>query len=282
MKSLQHFQPLKKFEKFAVRHPILFGFILIILFSILGTLTWPITQIYPYPEGSGFGEALAKIIISSFFIGLLWRFGWLEFAGYRNPGMKRIWLMVIPLILYKVILDVFAFTGKFTFPFPSFAYSLGIIFFTFTTALLEESMYRGLLLTAMRKAWGGRHRGVILSALLSGFFFASTHLFNLLIRPFPVVLAQVLSLTLSGFYYAVFVIYGRSIWPAVLFHWATNATVNLALQNIPGFSETLEHWVIYTLVSLIPIFVSLWLIQQGGEENENHRERSPQPIESIS
>jgi membrane protease YdiL (CAAX protease family) len=258
---------MKKFESFSTRHPIVFGFVLILLFTLLNTLTWPITQIYPYPEGSGLGEALAKIVMTVCFIGLLWRFGWLDFAGYGHFGSKRIWLIVTPLIVYKVFLGVYVFSGAFTFPFPPLVVSIGIIFFALTTSLLEESMYRGLLLTAMRKAWGSTRQGLILSALVSGLFFASLHFFNLIIRPFPVVFFQVLSMTLIGFYYAIFAITGRSIWPVVVFHWSTNAAITLALSQIPTFEETLTHWIGYTAISLIPIVVSLWLLKPAFQRS---------------
>ena len=116
------------------------------------------------------GSALAKLVIMFCFVGLIWRFGWLDFIGYRNLGSKCIWLIVIPLIIYKVFLGVYVFSGSFTFQFPPLVDSLGIIFFSLTTSLLEESLYRGLLLTAMRKAWGSTRWGILQSALISGLF----------------------------------------------------------------------------------------------------------------
>jgi membrane protease YdiL (CAAX protease family) len=269
---------MKKFECFSIEHPLVFGFILIVLYSILSTLTWPITQIYPYSKGSDLGTALAKLIITACFVGLIWRFDWLDIAGYRNPGNKRIWVIVIPLIIYKVFLSMYVFSGKFTFQFPPLVDSLGIIFFSLTTSLLEESMYRGLLLTAMRKAWSNTRESILLSALVSGLFFAFTHFFNLLIRPFPVVFFQVLSMMLIGFYYSIFAISGRSIWPVIVFHWITNAAINLALTQVPNFEETLAHWVGYTLISLLPLGVSIWLLIRYRNFHENHLTTVPEPI----
>ncbi len=277
MKTIRKFQQQRNFKQFAVRHPIAFGFVILVLFLILSILTWPISQIYPYPEGSGLGETLAKLVMTACFVGLLWRFGWLDFAGYRHPGIKRIWYVLIPLIIYKVFLGVFAFSGKFTIQFPSFADALGIIFFALATSLLEESMYRGLLLSAMRKSWGSTRRGILLSAVASGLFFASNHLVNLLIRPYPVVIFQVISMTLVGFYYAIFAVSSRSIWPAVLFHWATNATITLAVNQIPNFEETLTHWVGYTAIALLPVLVSLWLLNRTVESSDTVAQTFSEP-----
>jgi membrane protease YdiL (CAAX protease family) len=140
--------------------------------------------------------------------------------------------------------------------------------YALSTALLEESIARGLLLPAMRKAWGDTPKGLILSALISGFFWASLHFFNLLIRPFPVVFLQVISMTLVGFYYAIFTISGRSIWPAVVLHWAVNSALNLALNSNPNFQETITHHLGYAAVSLLPVLVGLWVLQPNWRTYE--------------
>lgn len=251
---------MKKFESFATRHPIGFGFVLFLLYTLLSTLTWPITQLYPYPEGNELSESLAKIVMTAFFVWLLWRFGWLRKAGFLRLGATWIWIVVLPLILYKSILSIRVFSGTFTFPFPPPFITVGIITFALATSLLEETMYRGVLLTAMLKSWGRDRRGIILSAAVSGLFWGSLHLFNLLVRPFPVVFFQVLYITMIGFSYAVFAVSGRSIWPAVLFHWVVNASVNLALSLNPSFEEHLAHYILLTIVSLVPFIVSLRIL----------------------
>lgn len=251
---------MKKFEKFSVHHPIIFGFILIMLFTLLSTLTWPITRIYPHPEEYEVGNAISKLMIAACFMLLLWGFGWLKPAGFSSFGRKQVWFLVIVLIIYKAILGVYAFTGSLQFSLPSASFTLAVILYTFATSLLEETMYRGLLLTAMAKAWGRTRRGLFAAAILSGLFWASLHLFNLLVRPFPLVMMQVLEMSLVGFLYAAFVLAGRSIWPAVIIHWATNAAVSLRVVQIPNFSETNTAWGISFLITVPLIAVGIYLL----------------------
>ena len=256
---------MKKLESFTSQHPIATGFLLVVLFSLLSTLTWPIAQLYPYPEGFEVSEAWVKILMAAFFIALLWRFGWLKTAGFLNFGENHIWRIVTPLIIYKIILSVYIFSGTSTFGFPNFSINLplflAIIFFFLATSLLEESMYRGFLLTAMLKSWGATRRGILLSAIVSGVFWGSMHFFNLIVRPFPVVFFQVLYTSLVGFYYAIFTISGRSIWPAIVFHWAINASVNLVLNQNPAFEETITLYIWLFVISLLPLLVSLWMLR---------------------
>jgi membrane protease YdiL (CAAX protease family) len=252
-----------KFKQFAVKHPIVFGFVLIIVYSTLSTLTWPISQVYPYPEGFEVSAAAAKIMIAACFALLLWRFGWIKTVGYTSPGRKQIWFIVIPLMIYKVIFGIYAFTGSFQISFPQLRLALAIIFFTFTTSLLEETMYRGLLLTSMMKSWGHTRRGIFTSAILSGLFWASLHFFNLLIRPFPVVFLQVLSMTMVGFFYAAIMLASKSIWPTIAVHWAVNSFISMQSVLIPNFEETAVQWTRYGGITLPLVLVGVYLLRQN-------------------
>jgi membrane protease YdiL (CAAX protease family) len=274
---------MKKFEKFATRHPVVFGFIVIVLFALLSTLVWPITQTYPYPEGHEIGTALSKLVITACFIFLLWRFGWIKIAGFASLGRKQVWLLATVMMIYNAVFAAFAFTGSFKFGLPGLNLTIAVIFFTFTTSLLEETIYRGLVLTALVKAWGSTRRGLFVAAIVSGLFWASTHLVNLTVHPFPVVALQVLGMAIPGFVYAALVLSGRSIWPVIVFHWVVNLTVNLqAIQN-PNFEETLPAWLIFNLVVLPMVVVGVYLLQKVpptpiDEEDEKQHEEQLQPI----
>ncbi|MGD8405998.1 MAG: CPBP family intramembrane metalloprotease [Anaerolineales bacterium] len=270
---------MKKFENFSTRHPVVFGFIVIVLFALLSTLVWPITQNYPFPEGHEVGTALSKLVITACFMLILWRFGWAKTAGFASPGRKQIWLLAFVMMIYNAVFAAFAFTGSFIFILPSFDLTLAVIFFTFTTSLLEETMYRGLVLTALVKAWGSTRRGLFVAAIVSGVFWASTHFVNLIVRPFPVVALQVLGMAIPGFVYAAMVLSGRSIWPVIIFHWVVNLTVNLqAIQN-PIFEETLPAWLIFNLFVFPMVAVGVHLLRKAPltstnkDEEKQHKEQ---------
>jgi len=269
---------MKKLMKFATRHPILFGFVAIVLFVLLSTLVWPITQIYPFPEGHEIGTALSKLVITASFMLLLWRFGWIKIAGFASLGRKQVWLIASIMMIYNAVFAAYAFTGSFKFNLPGLELTLAVIFFTFTTSLLEETIYRGLVLTAAVKAWGSTRKGLFIAAIVSGLFWASTHLVNLIVRPFPVVALQVLGMAIPGFVYAAIVLSGRSIWPTIIFHWVVNLTVNLqAIQN-PNFEETLPAWLIFNLVVLPMVIVCIYLLRKvpltstTKDEDKQHNE----------
>ena len=170
--------------------------------------------------------------------------------------------MTLAMMIYNAIFAVYAFTGSFKFGLPGRDLTLAVIFFTFTTSLLEETMYRGLVLTTMIRAWGGTRKGLFAAAIASGVFWASLHLFNLVNNTFPIVALQVLGIAIPGFVYAAIVLSGRSIWPAIVFHWVVNVAVSLqAIQN-PSFEETRSAWLISNLVVLPMTAVGVYLIKK--------------------
>ena len=274
---------MKKFQSIAAHHPIVFGFIVIVLFALLSTLVWPIQQIYPFPEGYEIGTALSKLVITACFMFLLWRFGWIKTSGFTSLGSKQVWSFAIVMMIYNAIFAVYAFTGSFKFGLPGMDLTLAVIFYTITTSLLEETMYRGLVLTALVKAWGSTRKGLFAVAIVSGLFWASLHLFNLVVRPFPIVAMQVVGMVIPGFVYAALVLYGRSIWPVITFHWMVNLAVSLQAVQNPNFEETLPAWLIFNLVIFPMVVVGIYLLRKvpltptAKDEEDQHRERL-QPV----
>lgn len=273
---------MKKFQSFAARHPVIFGFIVVVLFVLFSTLAWPIRQVYPYPEGYEIGTALSKLVMSACFIFLLWRIGWIKVAGFTSLGRKQVWLLAIVMMIYNAIFAIYAFTGSLKLGLPGIAMAMAVIFFTFTTSLLEETMYRGLVLTALVKAWGSTRKGLFTAAIVSGLFWASLHLFNLVVSPFPVVALQVAGMVIPGFVYAALVLYGRSIWPVITFHWMVNVMVTLQAVQNPNYEETLPAWLIFNLVVLPMVIVGVYLLRKvpltstaNDEEKQHKKELRP-------
>ena len=111
-------------------------------------------------------------------------------------------------------------------------------------------------------------RGLAKAILLSSIFFGVMHLFNILVRPAGVVILQALIVSLPGILYAALTLKSRSIWPAILIHWLTNAAVNVKLIGVEGFEETVSMWLIFA-AGLIPVVAySVYLIWKLPEPFE--------------
>ena len=242
-----------KLRRFAVNRPLLFGFVLIVLYALLGTLTYPAHFLFPETEvGQLFGDALSKFITFLCFLFVLWRFGWIRASRIDRLDNMLTWAIVIALLIYKIPLELYAFTGNFVIRFPNSPLAVANLVHSLQTSLVEETMFRALLLVAMISAWGETKNGQIKAVVLSSLFFGVLHMFNIIVRPFGVVLFQAIVVSLPGILYAAIVLSRKTLWPAIVLHWLTNAAVNIKLIGNDAFQETVSMWILYA-ITLIPI-----------------------------
>lgn len=261
--ELRSSQIMKKFNDFALKRPFLFGIVLIVLYAFLTALAFPVHYLFPENEvGQLYGDAAAKFVVFVFFLVILWRFGWVYLSGITRLGKFKIWPIVAGLLLYRVLTELYAFTGNISFASPNPPLATANLVYGFSTALIEETMVRGLVLIAMLMAWGSTKGGQLKAILLSSTLFGLVHLFNLMVRPAGVVLMQALILTLPGIFYAALVLDTRSLWPAIVIHWLGNAAVNIKLIGVENYQETFTMWIINGITFLPLIVYSAYLIKR--------------------
>jgi len=242
---------MQKFKEFALKRPFLFGLVLIVLYSILGFLTYPVHFLFPETAaGQLLGDALSKLITFLAFLLLYWRFGWVKDSGLSRFGTLPIWLVSIPLMIYKVLTWLYAFTGDLSFPISDWNMAASNLTLHLSTSLVEETMVRGLVITAMLLAWGQSKSGQFKTLVLSSMFFGMIHLFNLVARPPGVVILQAVILSLPGIFYAALVMKYNTLWPGIIMHWLTNAAVNIKLIGVENYQESLSMWLIAAAVTI--------------------------------
>jgi membrane protease YdiL (CAAX protease family) len=267
---------MRKLGQLAVSRPLLFGVALIVVWSLLTAAAYPLYYLFPDGEvGQLLGEAASKAVISVGFVGLLWRLGWLETSGMSRLGDRWSWLLTSVLGIYLISVELYAFTGDAS---PVVATSpLGIAYLVATLpgALMEELLFRGLVLTAMLLAWGHTRQGVAGSVVLSSLLFGTTHLINLLVRPAGVVIFQAIVVSLPGILYGALVLRTRSLWPAIVVHWLTNAAVNVRIAEMASFEETNMMWLWFALLLIPTAAFSAYLLR-------SHRHLDTLPSRAIA
>ena len=107
---------MKGVKLFLKSKPIFFAFMLVILYILLAILTYPLAYLFPAKEPYiMYGETLAKVIIFVVLLLILRWFGWLKASGITCIGNKEIWLIVGLVLCYKVIVELYVFTGEISF-----------------------------------------------------------------------------------------------------------------------------------------------------------------------
>ena len=252
---------MKKFKDYAIKHPFVFGLILILIYSLLGTLTYPVHFLFPETEfGQLLGDALAKLITFLAFLIIYWRFGWLKDSGLARFGTLTTWLVFIPLLIYKILGYLYAFTGDLSFQIADKGLASSFLTLSLGTSLVEETLVRGLVITAMLLAWGNSKSGQFKALALSSLYFGMIHLFNLIGRPPGAVILQALILVMPGFFYAAMVMKYKTLWPGIILHWLLNASVNIKLIGVEAYQETLPMWLTTAAFSIPLVLLSIYWV----------------------
>ena len=244
---------MKRVKSFAVSRPFIFSIAVIVSYTLLSALTYPLQSLFTDGQINGlYGTALSKLAITAVFLLILWRFKWLKLAGLTAFWQVKGWVVILVLLAYMIPVELYIFAGGQGGQFPDLQLGGAVTVQCFAGSFLEEIMFRALVLTAMLLAWGNNGIGRLKAVVLSAIPFGLAHLLNIGSRPMTVILLQAMVVIMPGIIYATLVVISKSIWPGVVVHWLTNAAVNLMLVSIPSYNETTVMWVLFGL-SLLPL-----------------------------
>jgi len=254
---------MKKINSFASEHPVTFGvvvtfvFILMVIASnILGNL-WPGENIYGQP-----GNMLGRLISIAILIVILLRLGWLRSAGFTLAGSLGIWLISLLSLVCAVSGFAYTLNGNLYFNISGSVLTIIVVVFILTQSIMEEVVFRGLVLQGFLRAWGNTSHGILKSVLVSSLLFCSIHLLDFLGgRLFLAVFLQSLEAFFLGVILAVLVIRGKSIYPAFFFHGILNIGAYLSF-SYKGLEPSPASWLSLSLMMLLPALFGMYLLRK--------------------
>lgn len=254
---------MKRIERFATEHPFAFGFVvtfvyilLLIVSALLGAL-WPGAGNYAQPGGM-----LGRLISIAILLAALSGLGWLRPAGFTSLGRPSAWLVMLAALAYAIAASAYAFTGNFDFSLADPGQAGLIALFILIAAFLEEVAFRGLVMYALVRVWGGTSRGLIMSVLASSLLFSSIHVLDFLSgRPLPNVLLQTVEAFILGIILGTIVLLAKSIYPAVFFHAAVNFAGYLNFAS-KGLEDTPAAWLTLSALLLPLALIGIYLLRE--------------------
>lgn len=215
--------------------------------------------------GEALGEFLARVLVSGLFLLLILRLHWLALIGFTKKGRLRSWMLVLAALVYSVFSGSYSLFGDFDISFQPPVLSGLITLKSLSIGLLEETVFRGIILFTLIDHWGRSLRALTKSVILSSLLFGSVHLLNIAAgKPLVDTAMQVLNSSLAGIFYAALVLWVGSIWPAIFFHGMVNAFPNIRILTIQNFQETLAGTLILALLQIPLLILGLYLIAKSA------------------
>lgn len=262
-------------KHFASEHPL--------AFVLVTTLGWFLVAIcvvvlcvvlLGLSAGDGLVQSLATLTATGCLLLLGAYLGWLREAGITRLGSAQVWLLSIAILAYLFVAYRYAFFGKIA-PDRRLLVWLPAAWRTITrqfiVGFVEETLFRGILLYALVRAWGGTRRGLLAAVAVPAALFGAVHILQLTTgNSLLSTLVVIVDGLFSGIWLGALVLRWGSIWPAVLLHAGSNAVVNLGALAVPGFAPPTSAFVLATALEVPLVLWGLWLLgrlhlRQGDE-----------------
>ena len=218
----------------AANHPVFFCLgVAVTCFVILLLLTGLALSKLPKPYGD-LAAAAMRLTLTAVLLWLIWRLGGLEASGLTRLGRWQTWAFALAGLLTFCCAGLYAFYGKVAFDVTHLVRSpeaRTVIWTQLATVIHEEVLYRGVVLFVLYSAWGHTGTGTIGSVVLTAVLFAIPHLMSVFMGvSLPATLLLVTETCIIAVWWGALVLWGQSIWPAVVLHYVVNVVI--AVQGL--------------------------------------------------
>ena len=235
--------------------------VMVVIGAVLAN-RWPAES-----QGWYIASTVARLFSNLIMLALLANLGWLEVGGFLRLGSGQMWMVAPLLMAYAAAVSIYAMSGHLSFAVLEQSLPAGTALFLLLHALLEEVVFRGMVLVAFVKAWGSTTRGLLKGVAASSLIFVAQHLANVLGGyPPPVVLLQATGAFFLGIFLASLVLKSGSIYPAVVLHGVANVVAFLALDANPAAASEPQAWLLQTVLMVPLAAIGIYLLH-GIQQN---------------
>ncbi len=248
---------MKRLLNFATNHPLLFVLLGIVAWILLGALSVMVAvTVLNAPINDLLVQSIGLLFATACFLALAWRWDWLKPAGFTRLGGVSLWLVTLAVAIFSIIAYQLAMFGEIALSFAQINSpdARQILLRQAVVGFTEESMFRGILLFALVRVWGGSSRGTLAAIGVTALLFGALHSLQVVAgSDGPQLVFTIVNCIVAGLLLGALVLWGGSIWPAVLLHAVSNASVQIASLN--GIDITTNGLALATLTDLALVFV---------------------------
>lgn len=254
-------------SRLADKRPFVFALLAILAWFSLGAMIVAAAMIF---AGVSLSDDLPQSVaaLGATFILLIiaQRLGWLGPIGYTRLGTPTGWLLTLFLLTYILLAGLFAFFGELGFDAGALIRSeVGrtILLRQTVVGFVEETLFRGIVFYALLRVWGRTTRGVLTAVSVQAICFAVIHMLQLVSgNPVTVIVANIVETTAFGLLMGLLVLLVDTLWPAVVIHAASNASILFNGLTTPWVEPPALGYLRLALFELMLVAVGVWLLVQ--------------------
>lgn len=209
-----------KHSGFAERHPYWFVAVLEVVVILVYLVAGTISHFLSLGNLELYG--IANIALTAIVATMLTAMGWWRVTGFKRAARGRdLWWFLVPFV--PMVVNLIPGVQV-----TSLSQLTGVLVVTLTVGFVEEGVFRGLMLAALKP------RGMWQAAIVTALLFGLTHALNALSgKSLAAGAIQIFYATAIGFAFAALALRMGTIWPLVTAHFLTDFVYFL---QKPGFA----------------------------------------------
>jgi membrane protease YdiL (CAAX protease family) len=252
-------------DTFAENRPLAFALLALLCWFLLSAVfAFGSAALMGVPIGEDVPQTVGLLSVTFVLLVIAGRMGWLRAMGITRFGGWKVWLTTIPLLVTLILAYLYGFFGRVSFDLGVLARSdvarkmlvrQGIVGFA------EETLFRGFILYSLVRIWGRSKGGLIASVIVQAALFGVPHVLQV---GAGISLTTALIVTVNGFlsgiWWGAIVYRWESLWPAILFHSLSNASVLINGLSSATIEPATIAYVRATLLEMPLVALGVWLL----------------------
>lgn len=254
-------------HRLAHRRPLVFSGLVTVAFVLLLLVTSIAAQTRDDPIAQQTWSTVGRLVITWLGAALLLWLGWHDEAGLPGKSKPYAWLLTLPPMVYLLLVYPPLFTGGYGLDLSEPRLSAAVATNVAAAGVMEEVVFRGIVLTALLRLWGRRGGGLLRALVVSSALFSAPHLLNLLAgNDLAFTLAQLVWAFLLGGVFGALVIATGSLWTAATVHAVCNAVMHLNRLGETVTPSTLTA--VGLALAPLPLVVYGWWLLQTAHDRD--------------
>jgi membrane protease YdiL (CAAX protease family) len=272
---------MKTFLRLADSKPLVFTLLTLLIWIVLaGLVNALLVFLFRIPLDNPIIVQSGNLVAACLLLYLMQRLGWLREIGITRPGVWSTWLITLAIAIYIVVIGFYSFFEGITFTFNSL-YSTqearAILASSLLAGFIEETVFRGVLLYLLIRVWGKTRRGILTSIIVQAALFGILHSLQVLSGvSTDTALANVLGTFIFGVTLGVFVLYGGTLWPAIVLHAASNAFIIIKGLSSPWIDPVSIGFLKEALFEIPLALLCVWIMLRKLPVQESSPDMNPE------